>query len=119
MGMSERELRELAAQVATTMGKAKPKPRLVLVEDQPDDSGMNALQRDVFYGRIFDLSSQYNLGWLVRQDTMHVMGVMECLTDAQLAELLARLETAVECIHEGVPFVERGLVKGATCNWIA
>ena len=116
--MSDRELQELASQVAATMGKAKAKPRLVLVEDG-SNGAMNALQRDVIYGRIYDLSAQYNLGWLVRQDTMHVLGVLECLRDDELTALLGRLETAVECIHEGVPFVERGLVKGATCNWVA
>lgn len=121
MGMTEKQLREMASQVAATMGKGKPKPRLSVVHNESDEvaDGLNALQRDVYYGRISDLAFQYGLGWLVRQDTMHVMGVLECLTDAELAGLLQRLDIAVECIHDGVPFVERGLVKGAVCTWVA
>jgi len=61
----------------------------------------------------------YRLEWLVRQETMDVSGVMECLSDADLDALLAKLVRAEEAIHDGVPFVEVGLIRGATCNWTA
>ncbi|MDR6094926.1 hypothetical protein [Stenotrophomonas sp. SORGH_AS_0321] len=78
-----------------------------------------ATKRDALMLRIQDLQAMYSLGWLVRQETMHVFGVVECLDDQALAELLAMLERGVEAIHDGVPFVEVGLVRGATCNWVA
>ena len=119
MGMTDRQLQELAEQVAVTMGKARPKPRLALVEPDAQPEGMTALQRDVIYSRIRDIGNLYWLNWLIRQETMHVLGVMECLSDDELNALLAKMERGMEARMDGVPFEEVGLVRGATCNWVA
>lgn len=119
MGMTDRQLQELAAQVAVTMGKAKPKPRLAVVESDTVPEGMNALQRDVLYARIRDIGNLYWLNWLIRQETMHVLGVLECLSDDELTTLLSKMERGMEARMDGVPFEEVGLVRGATCNWVA
>jgi hypothetical protein len=119
MGMTDRQLQELAEQVAVTMGKAKPKPRLALVEPEAPPEGMSALQRDVVYSRIRDIGNLYWLNWLIRQETMHVLGVMECLSDDELTALLGKMERGMEARMDGVPFEEVGLVRGATCNWVA
>lgn len=120
MSTNNREMEQMAKAVAASLGISlgKPKRHLIPVRDGSSNS-MTALQRDVLYSRIRDLAQGYHLGWLVRQDTMHVLGVVECLQDEELTKLLARMECAVECVHEGVPFVERGLVRGQTCNWVA
>lgn len=117
--MSEKELRALANQVATAMGAKPAKRHLFAVGTDAVPTDLTALQRDVLYSRISDLAGQYNLGWLIRQDTQEYLGIVECLPDPELRTLIERLEIAVECIHEGVPFVERGLVRGASCNWVA
>jgi len=123
MSVREEDVRAMAAAVAQAMGvRTGRKQRRLSVVANTDDgepARLNALQRDVLYARIADLSQQYALGWLIRQDTMHVHGIVECLPDADLVELLRRVECAVECVHEGVPFVEHGLVRGVTCNWVA
>lgn len=110
--------KEIAAVVAERAGvhRAKRKLRVVGEESVP---GMTAMQRDVLYSRIRDLGNLYYLKWLVRQETMHVMGVMECLSDDELTALLAKVERGVEARMDGVAFEEAGLVKGVTCNWVA
>lgn len=105
----------IAAKVGLKAGKA---PSLLRVVESADD-GMNALQRDVLYTRIRHLEQQYSLGWLVLQETMHVHGIIECLSDDELNGLLTTLGRAVEAIYDGVPFVEIGLVRGVSCNWVA
>ncbi|MGY6086076.1 hypothetical protein ACWWU7_08190 [Stenotrophomonas sp. SM006] len=79
----------------------------------------SATRRDAMLRRIIDLQTLYQLGWLVRQETMHVYGVLECLSDADLESLIDTLQRAEQAIHDGVPFVEVGLIKGATCTWVA
>ncbi|WP_139370327.1 hypothetical protein [Xanthomonas axonopodis] len=119
MGLSEKELRELADQVAGAMGAKQKRRHLFAVSADAEVPQLTSMQRDVLYARLADLVAQYHLGWLIRQDTMEHLGIVECLSDEELRILMQRVETAVECVHEGVPFVERGLVKGATCNWVA
>lgn len=116
--MRQDEALELAAQLAASMGiktgAARPRLWAVPTGGQPA-AGMTALQRDVLYGRIRDLGNMYWLKWLIRQETMHVFGVMESLTDDELNALLAKMERARECREEGIGFDEvPGLVKGST-----
>lgn len=119
--MKEELMQKLARRVAARAGaRTTEKPRhLRPVESASDVPGLTALQRDTIYARINDLGNLYYLKWLVRQETMHVFGVMECLTDAELMALLAKVERGVEARMDGVAFEEVGLVKGATCNWVA
>lgn len=120
MSVSRSEITELAKQVASKMGiKTGRKARgLALVQDGIQ-AGMNAMQRDVVYSRIRDLGNLYWLNWLIRQETMHVLGVMECLTDDELTALLVKVERGVEARMDGVAFEDVGLVRGATNNWVA
>lgn len=80
---------------------------------------MTALQRDALYARIRDIAQLYGLGWLIRQESMHVNGLMECLSDDDLTALMGKMDRAVEALMDGVPFAEVGLVRGANCFWVA
>lgn len=119
MGMGDKQIQEMAQAVAAAIGvkTGKRLRRLKVVDETPE--GMTALQRDVIYSRIRDLGNLYHLMWLVRQETMHVLGVVECLSDEELTALLSKVERGVEARMDGVAFEEVGLVRGATCNWVA
>jgi hypothetical protein len=117
--MKDEHLIRLAEQAARDAGvRVGKKRRLRVVGAEPPPS-LSALQRDVLYSRIKDLGNLYALNWLIRQETMHVLGVMECLSDDELTELLAKMERGLEARMDGVAFEEVGLVRGATCNWVA
>lgn len=111
-------LHEIARKVAARADIKAGKRRLRVVgkEELP---GMTALQRDTHYQRIRDLAAIYGLDWFVRQETMHVQFVIECLKDVELQELLSKMLRAEEAMLDGVPLVEVGLIRGATCNLVA
>jgi hypothetical protein len=52
------------------------------------------------------------LHWLVEQATFNTPG-LDCLEDNQIGELLSKMEKARECIAEGVPFDDAGLVQNS------
>jgi hypothetical protein len=107
------ELVELIRRRAASAPLAKPKLRLVQREDLTDQpKGLDAQSRDVIYARIRDLSRMFWLQWLIRQETPHVQGILECLDDSELLSLLQKMERARECREDGdIGFVEAGLMK--------
>jgi len=115
----------MARAIASSLGiKAKPRSRRLKVVPAgglpaEEQSALSSMERDTLYARVGDLSAMYSLKWLVRQETMQVNFILECLADEQLLALLAKMDRAVEAIHDGVPFAEVGLVRGVHCTWVA
>lgn len=108
-------LEALARMIAAEIEKAPEKPRLRLVgrddlAPQQERPTLDAQTRDCMYRRIRDLARMYWLGWLVRQETGRVGGVLECLDDDALSALMTKMEKARECRAEGIAFDEAGLV---------
>jgi hypothetical protein len=107
-----RELQQADAKKQLRLVGKADAPRAIV--DCPAVSGMDAVTRDVIYARIRDLSRMYWLAWLVRQETMHVHGALEMLSDDDLTTLLEKMEKARECREEGIGFSEAGLVRPGT-----
>lgn len=111
-------LAELLAQRAQRkMGKVS-KLRLVgrgnlrsVVPSAPAPWVMDAVSRDGIYSRIRDLAKMYSLAWLVRQETLHAGGAVECLDEGALIALHEKMERARQCRVDGIGFDEVGLVK--------
>lgn len=111
----ETRLQALANLISQEIEKAPPRPKLRLVRRDdlipPDPQRMDPQTRDVIYRRIRDLARMYCLGWLVRQETEHVGGVLECLDDCGLRSLRDKMERGRECRVEGISFDDAGLVR--------
>jgi hypothetical protein len=114
--MKSETVKRLAQQVAAKAGvKTGPKRRLRVVGVEPPPA-LSALQRDVVYSQIRDLGNLYWLNWLIRQETRHKLGVLECLSDDELQALLATMERGRECRIEGIAFDDAGLVRAGTTD---
>lgn len=107
------DLVELIRQRVKAAPLAKPKLRLISRDDLAPAAppGMDAATRDMHYRIIRDLARMYWLAWLVRQETEHVGGSMECLPDDDLLALRGMMDRARECRVEGIPFDDAGLVR--------
>lgn len=114
--MQDDPVRALAAQIAARAGVRPKRRRLSVVGDAPPP-GLTALQRDVLYSRIRDLGNMYWLNWLIRQETAHVCGVIECLSDDELHALHEKMVKGQECRVEGIAFDDVGLVRSNTTNF--
>lgn len=76
---------------------------------------LDSVSRDAIHRRVRDLERMYRLTWLINQEAFHVPGI-ECLEDEELADLLKMMEQARECIVEGVPFDDAGLVRSCAMD---
>ena len=112
--MEKERLNGLVARIAAASGVGLGSGRrLRLVEPgyAEEDSAMSSLQRDTLYARIRDTGNLYWLNWLIRQETAHVYGVLECLSDNELRQLAEKMERGRECRVDGIPFDDAGLVR--------
>lgn len=110
MELSQEEIEELSRILDARVGggrSERPKLRLIL---PPTPKLLDQISRESHLRRIMHLKRAYHLGWLVDQETFNVAAV-SCLEDCDLIRLLNFMEHARECIVEGIPFEDAGLVR--------
>lgn len=88
---------------------ARPKLRLVTADDFEAPKS-DPVTRDCRLQRVRWLSKTYQLKWLVGQHTFGRSGI-DCLEDGELADLHSEMERARECIVEGIPLEDVGLIR--------
>lgn len=87
--------------------RAQPKLRLIR---PPRPTRFDAITRDFCIRRVRDLQRLYGLHWLVRQEIFDRPGI-ETLEDDELVALHKTLESAGECIREGISLEDAGFVR--------
>ncbi|KAA2285482.1 hypothetical protein F0415_05925 [Arenimonas fontis] len=70
----------------------------------------DSITRESVIRRVRFLRNAYRLDWLVEQACFN-QPALDCLPDEQLGALLRDLETARECIAEGIPFEDADLIR--------
>lgn len=81
------------------------------VPTAPAPSRLDPQTRDIIYSRVRDLARIYGLGLLIRQETAHCGSRLECLEEGELIGLLQTMERARECVADGTPIDEAGLIR--------
>lgn len=59
------------------------------------------------------MAQAYRLQWLVDQETWRV-GAVDRLDDADLLSLLQDMERARDCLRDGIPYDDAGLVRSVS-----
>ena len=111
MQRKEREALNALAQALAekARGELPSKPKLRLIA-APRPQLFDSITREHILRRIRMLRRAYRLEWLVEQNTFNKPGI-DSLEDQELSDLLTGLEHARECIAEGIPFEDAGLVQ--------
>ena len=87
----------------------RPRLRLVSREDLAKPV-CDSVTRECRLDRIRWLAGTYRLKWLVRQHTFGLPSI-DVLEDPDLLELHREMEQARECITEGIPLEDVGLIR--------
>jgi hypothetical protein len=104
------EIEDLARVLAETVKGVRPaKVRLRLVEP-PRPTMFDSITRESCLRRIRYLVRQYRLRPLLDQETFDTPGI-DCADDAEVARMLRLLEKAAECLREGIPLEDTGLIR--------
>lgn len=106
------KLEAMAALIAERIQQRRadrPKLRLVSREDFHAPAA-DSVTRECRLQRIRWLARTYSLKWLVNQHTFGLASI-DCLEDADLLECHRELEKARECIAEGIPLEDVGLIR--------
>lgn len=102
-------LEALAEAIAAKVQTGKPTKPILRVVTTAKPTIFDSITRDCIYRRIRFLRNHYQLHFLIDQATFNLPN-MESLEDTDLSALLDRMETARECIAEGVSLEDAGLI---------
>ncbi|GAB3305739.1 hypothetical protein [Luteimonas notoginsengisoli] len=110
----------LAEVIAARVKGAKPARPILRVVTTPRPTLFDSITRDCIYRRIRWLRKAYSLQFLIDQATFNHPGI-ESLEDACLSKLLRDMETARECLAEGIPLSDMDIVTDTsamlTADW--
>lgn len=109
MTEEKRALEALAQALAAKVKNGKRARPSLRVVATPRASQFDSITRDCILRRIRYLARAYRLQWLVDQEAFNEPNI-DTLEDHALGRLLRKLETARECLQEGISFEDAGLV---------
>lgn len=108
--MEKQEIERLARALADTVKGVRPTRIRLRMLEPPKSELFDSITREACLRRIRFLTQRYSLAWLVEQETFDTPGI-ECASDQQLSDTLKALENARECLQEGIPFEDAGLIR--------
>lgn len=112
--MNDEVIKKLADKVAEYVDaqreKAKPKLRLILPESAKDPTALTEERRAWLVRRIRFAANQCGAPWLIDQ-ALDGAESLETMTDAGLQRLHLDCEKALQCLLDGVSFMDAGLVR--------
>lgn len=101
----------LAEVIANTTRGVKPiRPALRVVDGLPSQQTFDSITRAFCIRRIQFLSRSYGLAWLVDQHQLNAPG-LESMRDTDLSTLLKEMERARECMANGIPLEDAGIIQ--------
>lgn len=97
--------------MAAHMGPRRvPELRVVGSVEQAAPLPRSTVDRSILIRRIRDMERLHDLGWLVRQETMHAGFRLGQLDMPELSALFDRLWSAIQCPVEDVSYFDAGLI---------
>lgn len=113
-------LAEALARKVARQGSERPPPLTVVHHCGPAGNivsiTLDHITRRSILKRIRLLASNYQLQWLVDQETFATAGP-EAIDDARLSQLLQDMEIARRCIVDGESFEDAGLVRDTSVQF--
>lgn len=111
MALNDERIIELAERLSRAMdGGVSRRMAAAPLPARPPDSESDRVSRSCRIERIRWLQRTYRLQFLVRQHTLGLSGP-EHLGDEELIGLHRDMERARDCITEGIPLEDAGLIK--------
>lgn len=105
-----REIEDLARVLANTVKGVRPARVRLRMLEPPKPTLFDSITRESCLRRIRFLVRHYRLQPLLDQETFDTPGI-DCAQDAEVSRILKLMETAAECLRDGISLEDAGLIR--------